>query len=69
MDLVPLDCEVVPQSDQCLCYSLIGKCYISTFQLIVVCAHLSHDVKSGSDISSCIKIDKPLVGNIFSNIM
>ena len=30
---------------------------------------LSHDILSGSDIESCIKIDKPLVGYIFSNIL
>ena len=31
---------------------------------------LSHDVASGSDITSCIKIDKPLVVYIFSgNVM
>ena len=31
--------------------------------------YLSHDVASGSDITQCIKIDKPLVFNIFSNLM
>ena len=31
--------------------------------------YLSHDVISGSDITPCIKIDKPLVGCIFSNVM
>ena len=29
---------------------------------------LSHDVPSGSDITPCIKIDKPLVVHTFSNI-
>ena len=30
---------------------------------------LSHDVTKGSDIMPCIKLDRPLVGYIFSNIM
>ena len=31
--------------------------------------HLSHDIMSGRDIKPCIKIDKSLVVEIFSNIM
>ena len=31
--------------------------------------YLSYDVMSGSDVTSCIEIDKPLVLYIFSNII
>ena len=56
------DTEVEGQVIHCLKQQYVKKvCYLDY--------PLSHDVVSWSDIMPCIKIDKPLVGYMFSKIM
>ena len=52
---------------------LVLRCRFASLHLLrkrelVALFVLSYDVSSGSDITSCIKIDKPLLVYIFHNI-
>ena len=42
--------------------------FINHFKALSFYNYLSYDVASGSDITPCIKIDKPLVVRRFSNV-
>ena len=50
---------------------LLKTCFtirVDVWYIVLQIRNLSHDVASGSDITPCIEIDKPIVVYIFCNV-